>query len=205
MEKSLAEQFKIAKTNAHERLYQNDKNYRALGVRLDELDARNQKEFPDAYRSHKDFRKEISKERRKLHENDPAYKELLFATHRANRAIEAFLIEQKPEIENWPRSRKEAEVERLRRRFEKDERYPRLVASAEAAQAKLEAAYPRIFVSDEEIKAMKKAANEAAKNDPEFKKAKAERAAAYRAQQEYLLKHDKRLAELTERLEKDSR
>lgn len=200
VEKTIEEQFQIQKTNAHERLYQNDGTYRALVLRVDELDARNKELFPDAYRSHKEFKKDIAKERRKLHESDPVYKETLFATHRANRAIDAFLVEQKPEVADWPRSRKEAELERLRQKSGKDSRYRELVAAAEAAQAKMEAGYPQLFFSDETINAVKKAAGENAKNDPDFKKAKDERAAAYRAQQDYLFENDKKLADLDQQL-----
>jgi hypothetical protein len=85
-------------------------------------------------------------------------------------------------------------MERLHRRFGREETYRQLVSAAEAAQAKLESAYPQIFVSDEEIKTKKKAATDSAKNDPEYKAAKAERAAAYRALQDYLYSKDERLA-----------
>ncbi len=201
VEKTLEEQFQIEKSNAHERLYQSDETYRSLVIRVDELDAQNRQLFPDAYRTHKDYRKAIDKERRNLHENDPAYKEQLFATHRASRALDAFLVEQKPEIGDWPRSRKEAELERLRHQFAKDANYQKLTAAAEAAQKKLEAAYPQIFVSDEEITAKKKAASNAAKNLPEFKAAQKKRAEAYYAQQDYLLTKDEPLARLNEKLQ----
>jgi len=194
VEKSLEEQFQIEKSNAHERLYQNNKEYRDLVVRVDELDERNKKLFPEVCRSNKEFQKAISEERKRLQKDDPGYKETLHATHRANRAIEAYLIEQKPEVKDWPRSKKEAELERLRSRFEKEKAYLDLVSAADAAQANLESTYPQLFVSDEEIKKKKKAASEAAKNDPEFQAAKGERAAAYRAQQNYLLTQDERLA-----------
>jgi len=126
---------------------------------------------------------------------------VLNATHKAKRAIEHYLIARKPEVEAWPRSRKEAELERLRKRFEKDEKYQDLVNEAKAAQAKLEAAYPQVFVSDEEIRTMKKSASEKVKNDPAYKAAKSERSEAYRAQQEYLLKNDEQLTEAAKKLE----
>lgn len=194
VEKTLEEQFQIEKSNAQERLFQNDEKYRALVIRVDELDEQNKQLFPGVYRSNKEFQKTISEERKRLQKDDPVYKETLNATHRARRAIDAFLIEQKPEVGDWPRSKKEAEMERLHRRFGREEAYRQLVSAAEAAQAKLESAYPQIFVSDEEIKTKKKAATDSAKNDPEYKAAKAERAAAYRALQDYLYSKDERLA-----------
>ena len=172
--------------------------------RVDELDERNKALFPEVNRSHKEFQKRIAKERKRLHENDPVYKETLFATYRANRALDEFLIAQQPEVGDWPNSRKKAELERLRARFADAEAYQKLVAAAEAAQAKLEADYPQLFVTDEEFNAVKQAAREAVKKDPAFKQANDERAAAHRAQQNYLVTVDQKLAEL-EQLSKQSR
>ena len=204
VEKSLNEQLQIQRTNAHEWFYQRDETYRALVKRVDELDERNRTLFPEVHRSHKEFHKHIAEERKRLLDSDPVYKETLFATHRANRAVDEFLIAQQPEVANWPNSRRKAELERLRTRFANTEAYQNLVTAAEAAQAKLKADYPQLFVTDEEFNAVKKAAREKAKNDPAFKRANDERAAAYRAQQDYLLTVDKNLAEL-ERLSKQSR
>ncbi|MEM7015273.1 MAG: hypothetical protein AAF585_27770, partial [Verrucomicrobiota bacterium] len=91
----------------------------------------------------------------------------------------------------------------LRNQHANDANYKELVAAADAAQTKLESKFPQLFVSDEKINEMKKAAAEAVKNDPEYKAARDERAAAYRAQQDYLFKIDKRLAELSRQLEKN--
>ena len=202
VKRTLEEQLEIEKTNTHERLYQKDANYRALVAIVNELDERTEKSFSDAYRSHKDYRKAIAAERKELHDNDPAYKETLFATHRAQRAVEAFLIAKKPEVNDWPRSRKEAEMERLRKRFKNEAPYQKLLTAAELSQAKLEESYPQLFVPDEEIQAMKKAATEKAKNNPEFKTAKDERSAAYRAQQDYLMSNDGQLVNLIEKMAK---
>ncbi len=204
VQKSLAEQLKIQRTNAHEWYYQRDETYRALVKRVDELDERNKALFPEVHLSHKEFHKRIAEERKRLHENDPVYKATLFATFRANRALDEFLIAQQPEVGDWPNSRKKAELERLRARFADAEGYQKLVAAAEAAQAKLEADYPQLFVTDEKFNAVKQAAREAVKKDPAFKQANDERAAAYRAQQNYLVTVDQKLAEL-EQLAKQSR
>jgi hypothetical protein len=125
-------------------------------------------------------------------------------SHRASRALDEFLIAQQPEVADWPNSRKKAELERLRTKFTNTKAYEKLVTAAEGAQAELEADYPQLFVTDEAINAAKKAAREAASNDPAFKKTNDERTAAYRTQQDYLLTVDKKLADL-EQLSKQSR
>ena len=141
--------------------------------------------------------------RKTLHETDPVYKETLFATHRANRALDEFLFEQKPEVKEWPDHRKKAELERLREEFSGTETYRQLVEIAEAAQVKLEAAYPQLFVPDDEIAAKRKQATEAVEDDPAFKAARAERAAAYRAAQDYLFSTDRELARVSALMEKE--
>ena len=73
------------------------------------------------------------------------------------------------------------------------------------AQRKLESAYPQLFLSDKDIQAERRAASDAAREDPDFKKAVNERAAAYRVQQDYLLKNDARLAEVARRMERVER
>jgi len=201
VEKSLEEQFFIQKTNAHERLYQSDAVYRGLVQRVGELDEKNKQLYPGIFRSHKEFRKEIAALRKKLHEEDPQYKELLFATHRAARAIEALLIAQNPEVADLPASRRKREIEKLRSRFEDDDKYLKLVQDRDAAQQKLEDKYPKLFVSDEEITEQRKELRKACENDPAFRKLVDERAAAWRAQQAYLLTHDEKLAELQRRLD----
>jgi arylsulfatase A-like enzyme len=204
VEKSLEEQLQIQRTNAHEWFYQRDEAYRMLVKRVDALDERNKVLFPEVNRSHKEFQKQFAEQRKRLQEIDPVYKETLFATYRANRALDEFLIAQQPEVSDWPNSRKKAELERLRARFADADAYQKLVAAADAAQAKLEADYPQLFVTDEEFNAVKRAAREGINNDPAFRKASQERATAYQAQQDYLLHVDKTLAKL-ELLSKQSR
>jgi hypothetical protein len=106
VQKSLQEQFDIRKTNAHEWLYQRHEAYRKLVQHVDALDEKNKQLYPDIFRSHKEFQHEISDLRKKLHSDDPRYKETLFATYRADRAIEAFLVAQQPDVADLPGSRR---------------------------------------------------------------------------------------------------
>ena len=94
-----------------------------------------------------------------------------------------------------------AALERARLKHQKDAGYQELVAAAAAAQAKLEKDYPQLFVSDAAIKAKREAARQAAKENPAFKAMVDRRAAAYRAQQDYLFENDARLAQLKAQVE----
>lgn len=196
VEKSLAEQFDIRKTNAHEWYYQRDETYRALVQRVDELDEMKKQRFPKAFQTHKEYKKEILNERKRLNATDPVYKETLRATHLANRAIDVWLLTRQPELDDLPNNRKKAAIDQLRVEFADAPELLVLVNQARKAQATLEAAYPHLFVSDEEIIAKKKVAGTAVRSDPEFKRLSNERAEAYRAQQDYLLATDEELKRL---------
>ena len=145
--------------------------------------------------------KKIAEQRKKLHAEDPVYKQTLFATYRANRAMEAYLVEKNPAIDEGPKTDRKAALERARLKYQKDAAYQELVAAAAAAQAKLEREYPQLFVSDAAIKAKREADREAARENPAFKAMVDRRAAAYRAQQDYLFENDARLAQLKAQLE----
>jgi len=194
--KSTGEQFAIQKSNAHEWLYQRHEAYRKLVKRVDELDERNERAYPDVFRSHKEFQDAIAAERKKLHAEDPEYKETLFATYRADRAIDAFLIAQQPDVGELPDSRRKREIERLRVRHQNDRAYLKLVAQRDAAQVVLERSYPQLFRTDADITEFRNEQRKSVQDDPAFRELIDERAAAYRAQQAYLFEHDAKLAEL---------
>lgn len=195
--KSLEEEYQIEKRNAHEKLYQSDEFYRGLVKRVQTLDEKRKEQFPGVFLSTKDRRSAIGEERKRLLKSDPIYKELLHATHRSKRALETFLIEQKPEIENWPRSKKEAELERLRRRFATSDSYEALLEQSAKAEAELKSKYPQLYLSDEALAKKKKAVFAAANEGERFKLAAKERASAYQDQQEYLHRNDGELARIS--------
>lgn len=202
VKKSLEEEYNIRKTNAHEWLYQRHPEYRALLKKVEDYDELKKKRFPAAFSSHKELKKKVLELRKKLNREDPDYKQLLHATHRANRALDAYLIEQKPEVADYPNSRKKAALERLRRQHRESAGYQQLLAIAQAAQKKLETAYPQVFISDQDINLSRKAEHRQLKDNPEYKKLQKQRADAYRAQQDYLFANDQRLAELKAQLDK---
>ncbi|MFT5527029.1 MAG: hypothetical protein ACI9HK_005011, partial [Pirellulaceae bacterium] len=183
---SLEDRYSIQKSNAHEWLYQRHEAYRNLVKRVDELDEKNKKLYPEVFKSHKEFQKDIATLRKKLHAEDPQYKETLFATFRADRAIEKYLISQKPTAGELPESSRKRELERLRIQHGKAAEYVKLVKIRDEAQQLLKKSYPQIFLSNDQITKHKNDRRKAANDDPEFKKRINERGDAYRAQQQYL-------------------
>lgn len=197
VQKSLQDQFDICRTNAHEWYFQRDSTYRQLVHRVDELDEAQRQAFPEAFRTHKEFQKDIQAERKRLSKSDARYKELLTATHRSERAIDAWLIAQRPSIENVEGSRRKAFLSELRREFADSEELVTLIDQAEVAQTILEESYPQLFVSNDAINVKKKAAADAVRKTPEYQRLSKARGEAYRTQQEYLLTTDAELKRLT--------
>lgn len=193
---SIQERFDLRKTNAHEEYYQRDEAYRALVLRVDALDLARKQRFPEAFPSPKDSKKAIQDERKRLLETDRIYKQRLLATHQANRAIDEWLIAQQPELADLPSNRKKGAIDQARLQYAESPDLRMLVERASQTELEFKAAYPRLFLSDQQITAMKKAAADAVRKDPDFQRLSAERAAAYRAQQDYLLATDNELKRL---------
>ena len=202
VKKSPQDAYEIRKRNMHARLHLDDAKYRDLVESVEVFDAGKKNRFPAVFSSNKTFRKKIAEQRKKLLAEDPVYKETLFATHRANRAMEAYLKEQNPAIEAGPETDRKATLERTRLRHQNDPAYQKLAATAAAAQRKLEADYPQLFVSDAAIKAKRDAARQAIKAQPDYRWLTAKRAEAYRAQQDYLHQSDPKIAALQQQLQK---
>ena len=186
---SAEEQEKIRKSNAHEWHYQRTADYRDLVLQVEALDAKLKQRFPAAFRTHKEYKKNVQDRRKAALKNDPSYKEALFATHRAERAIDQWIMDQRPDLVELPSNRKKAAIEQARAKYVGNQELQLLVEASKQAQAKLEAAYPALFVTDDDINQTKKLEREKVQALPEFKRLIAERAEAYRQQQAFLAKH----------------
>ena len=198
--KTVQEKYKIKMGNLHAILYMKDPKYQKLVKDVDEIDSQKKELFPQAFDSHKDFQKQIQSLRKKLYQEDPVYKDILFATHRAKRAVEHFILRQNPSIDKLPPSQQKAEMERLRIEHKSNPEYLKLVIASQRAQEKLESAYPELFVSNEEITLRKESARKKLQNNPDFIKLVKERSQAYQIQQAYLNK-DKELLHLKNKLD----
>lgn len=194
--KPLKEKFEIQRSNAHEWYYQNDEAYRSLVKRVDELDEVRKKRFPSVFRTHKEIRKQIQDERKRLLDSDPRYKEMLFASYRAKRKTDDWLIAKKPGLEKVRDDRQKVVIAEMRKKYASEPELVTLIEKAELAQKRLELAYPQLFVSDDEITDRKKLAANTVKESDDFQKLARERADAYSAQQDYLVNTDKELKRL---------
>ena len=190
------EEYQILKQNLHAKLHMTDPTYRALVEQVDLLDQEKVEKFPEVFTSHKAFQKKTQALRKKLHKEDPKYKEMLFATFRAKRALDEFLIGKNPEIEGLPEARSKAVLEETRIMFSSHPEYVRLVEHFEDVQQALESQYPQLFITNQEITQKRNQAREGVKNEPDFKKLTKKRSDAYNEQQNYLYQKNKKLVSL---------
>lgn len=199
--RSLKERYEIQKEIAHDTLYQSDSQYRKLVQQHDRLKEDEKQAYPRIFRSHKEVRNEIAGIRRKLLAEDPEYKETLFATYRAARAIDSYLTGKMAGFDSLPASRRPAVLEQLRRQYGNEAEYRRLMGEKVAADQRLIDAYPQLFVSDEDIHRQKRELREAHADDPEFRKLVNATANGWRALQEYLHTHDETLGRLRDQIQ----
>ena len=190
------EEYQILKQNLHAKLHMTDPTYRALVEQVDLLDQEKVEKFPEVFTSHKAFQKKTQALRKKLHKEDPKYKEMLFATFRAKRVLDEFLIGKNPEIEGLPEARSKAVLEETRIMFSSHPEYVRLVEHFEDVQQALESQYPQLFITNQEITQKRNQAREEVKEKPDFKKLTKKRSDAYNAQQNYLYQKNKKLVSL---------
>lgn len=191
--KSVDVQRSIAKTNAHSRLFREDAKYRSLVERVEQLDEKGKQQFPDVMKSHKEYRKAIALKRKSLKQNDVRYQELERASNRAKQAVDRFLMEQESGVRELKGSPRVRAIERLRRRWNSDERYLVLERARLDAAAKLQNAFPELYVTDKQIVETKRKTRKAYEQKEEFKSFVASRAEAWRAQQTYLEQNDSTL------------
>ena len=172
--------------NAHERLYQKDGTYRALVTTIEKLDSQRKQKFPDVYRSHKQFQKQMQKERKHLLESDSEFKLRTQATHRARRAIEEYLISLEPAVAELPDHLRKRRIQELAASQKNSPNYLALHAGYAAAVRHLESGWPQLFLTNEQVTEVRKQNRERIRSSPDFQAADRERAAAWRAKEDYL-------------------
>jgi len=196
LKKTVQDQHDILKKNLHARLYMDDENYRKLIERVENLDQEKIARYPDAFFSNKEFQKKIQSLRKELHQNDPEYKKILFSTFQASRALDQFLVEKNPKINDSPHAQKKAVLEETRLRYKNAPEFQKLSQISEDVQHRLEKKYPQLFVSKQVLSQKRERARKALKDDPQFKELITERSKAYAASIDYLYQNNSKLNNL---------
>ena len=197
--KTVQEKYKILKANLHAILYMEDPKYKELVKNVEKIDSQKKALFPQAFGNHKDFQKQIQSLKKKLHQEDPIYREILFNTHRASREIDQFLLARNPSVQKLPNSQQKAALERVRSELRDNPEYLKLIKAFREAQEKLESTYPGLFVTNEDIALRRESSRKKLKNNPDLERIVRERSKAYQLQQDYLHR-DRELSHLKDKV-----
>ena len=196
LKKTVQEQHDILKKNLHARFFMEDEKYRNLIERVENLDREKLQRFPDAFLSNKQLQKKIQSLRKELHQNDPEYKKILFSTFQANRALDQFLVEKNPKINDLPNAQKKAVLEETRLRYKNAPEFRKLLEVLEEAQNRLVKKYPQLFVNKRVMTQKREQARKALQDDPLFKELMTERSKANAASIDYLYQNNSKLNNL---------
>ncbi len=198
VKRSPVDRYRYEYTNLKSRLTLEDQVYRDLVAKHAEMKERLEDRYPEAFATHKELTKGILKKKLEVKANDPEFKLMETAVHKARRAEDTYVVSHKPALAEVPKELFRSELGIVRKQLEKkgDKELARLVAETAKRQKELEARFPEAFVSVEGKVAERKAARLALNDDPEFKAGNREIADAYQAIKAYEREADPRLLQL---------
>ena len=165
------DRFKYQYTNLKSRLTLEDAAYRDLVARYDRLKSELHADYPEAFASHKELSKQITKRKKQIKETDPAFKRMEREVHKASRAEDEYVLSTKPEIRELPKHRYASELGQIRAKLEAagDQQLAAMVAETAKRQAALEAHFPDAFMSVDAAVIERNAARKALNDDSKFK------------------------------------
>ena len=185
-------------TNLKSRLTLTDATYRQLVQRNADLKAALHARYPEAFRTHKDLQKSISKRKQALKELNPEFKKMESAVNKARRAEDAWVVAQTPALQDLPKHRLSSELPLARVALEKQEpaELTKLVAETLRLQAMIEKQFPEAFASIDAEQEKQNAIRLALKDDPEYRKLNREVSDSWQAIKQYEIDAEPELAEL---------
>ena len=203
VERDPVERHRIAYTNLKSRLTLNDRAYRDLVATHDKLRAALHADYTDAFATHKELTKFIAKKKQQLKADDPEFKRLEVAVHKALRAEDAYVLSTKPDLarlkeDGAAKQRFMSELGQVRAALEAadDEQLAVLVAETAKSQAVLEARFPEAFRSVDAAVEERNAKRKALNDNPEFQARNKAVVDAGRAIKNYEEKADPELTKL---------
>lgn len=196
IQRSPNERYQMLKANVMDRLYRSDRAFRDLVTAVAAAKESERRKYPEVFQTIKQVRKEIGDYRQELLKSDPHYKQLRDTINQRQRSIVTFLESRDSALKNLPSTDYKAALERTRQRYITDPDYLQIVREIETAERQFKAAYPRLFITNEEIQSAQRAARKALSDTREFKATVQVTASAVRAEREYLLDADAALMAL---------
>ncbi|MEM8669017.1 MAG: hypothetical protein AAGG48_15960 [Planctomycetota bacterium] len=190
-------------TNLKSRLTLHDPVYRELVAKHKKLTAALHAGYPDAFVTHKQLSKRITKNRLHLRNTTPEFKSLESAVNKARRAEDEYAAATKPELaklkaDGVVRQLYVSELGQVRAQLEAagDRQLASLVAETARRQAALEARFPVAFESVEAAVEKRQAIRNSLNDNAEFQARNRGVVEAYRAIKDYELQADPEMASL---------
>lgn len=197
------ERYRIAYVNLKSRLTLTDQAYRDLVATHDRLQAALHADYSDAFASHKELTKLITKKKQQLKASDPEFKRMEVAVNKARKAEDAYVLSTKPELarlkENeTAKQRFASELGQVRAALEaaSDQQLAALVTETAKRQAALEARFPEAFRSVNAAVQERNTKRKALNDDLEFRARNRAVVDAGKSVKDYEQKADPSLAQL---------
>lgn len=197
------ERYRIAYVNLKSRLTLTDQAYRDLVATHDRLQAALHADYSDAFASHKELTKLITKKKQQLKASDPEFKRMEVAVNKARKAEDAYVLSTKPELarlkENGTaKQRFASETGQVRAALEaaSDQQLAALVTETAKRQAALEARFPEAFRSVNAAVQERNTKRKALNDDLEFRARNRAVVDAGKSVKDYEQKADPSLAQL---------
>ena len=170
-----SERDKLEYTNLKSRLTLQDKTYRDLVAKHDELKTTLHVDYTEAFITSKQLRKLIAKKKQHIKATDPDFKQMEIEVHRASRAEDAYVLSTKPELaslkeDGIPKHRYPSELGQVRAQLEAagDKQLSALAAETARRQTTLESRFPEAFESVDTAVKKRQTIRKSLNDDPEF-------------------------------------
>ena len=185
-------------TNLKSRLTRFDPAYAVLVASHQDLQQALHQRWPGAFRTHKELSRAIQDTRKRLKADNPEFKDMENAMHRARRAEDAYVVSVHPALKDLAKHRLLSELPILRAGLEKreDPKLAALVAESAELQRSLETRFPEAFASGENLVTQRNALRKALNEVPAFQEENRAVADAWQAIRHYELAAEPRLEAL---------
>ena len=175
VERNPAERFKLAYTKLKSRLTLEDRIYRDLASRHNNLQVALHADYAEAFITHKQLGKLIAKKKQHIKATEPEFKTMESAVHKAGRAEDDYVLSTKPKLSNLketgiPKHRFPSELGQVRAQLEAagDKQLATLVAKTAVRQANLETRFPEAFETVDAAVEKRNAKRKDLNLDPDF-------------------------------------
>ncbi len=188
------EQQKVREMIARDQLYRGSEEFRGKVARVEERKAAAARQFPEVFRTVKERRKEIAAERKRLTEEDPAYRTLRNAINKLKRAEVDLLHLLHPGLKELPEAQYHAALARARSESQEATALQMVVANQKVMEVRMRTRYPQLEKTNENLRAEGRAARAKVADTPEFKLATRAVGEAVGAEKEAVMKAAEALA-----------